>query len=66
MDTTVLSARERQIFDAIVSGTISGKALAERLHVSTKTIEHHKTRLYAKLNVRGVADLLHRALSERP
>ncbi len=52
-----LSARERQVLTMIVEGLRLGE-IADRLHVSAKTISTHKMRLMQKLNVETNADLL--------
>jgi len=58
-----LTARERQILHLIAEGC-SNKEIAERLGISPKTVDNHRTRLMAKLNVRSVAQLLALALKE--
>lgn len=52
-----LSARERQVLDLIVSGLRLGD-IADRLHVSAKTVSTHKMRLMQKLRVENNADLV--------
>lgn len=62
-DVKELSPRERQILHLIAEGC-SNAAIAERLSVSAKTVDNHRTRLMAKLGVHSVAQLLSYALKE--
>ena len=52
----LLSARELQVLSMIAAGTSLGD-IAERLHLSPKTIISHKIRLMQKLNIVNNADL---------
>jgi DNA-binding NarL/FixJ family response regulator len=45
-----LTRREHEILKLISSG-LAGKQVARHLGISPKTVEHHKTRIYAKLGV---------------
>lgn len=45
-----LTGREHEILSLIARG-LSGKQVARHLGISPKTIEHHKTRIFAKLGV---------------
>lgn len=58
-----LTARERQILSLVASGC-SNKEIAERLGVSLKTVDNHRTNLMRKLDVHSVAELLSHALRE--
>jgi DNA-binding NarL/FixJ family response regulator len=58
-----LTARERQILGLVAQG-ISNKEIAERLGVSYKTVDNHRTNLMRKLEVHSVAELLSYALRE--
>ena len=49
-----LTAREREVLTLIAAG-LTNKAIAERLSISEKTAEKHRTSLMAKLNVRSMA-----------
>lgn len=62
-DVKELSARERQILHLIAEGC-SNAAIGERLSISAKTVDNHRTRLMAKLGVHSVAQLLAYALKE--
>ena len=65
----LLSDRELETFELLGQG-LSTHQIADRLHLSPKTIESHRERLKAKLNARSSTDLVHRALlwvlEERP
>lgn len=56
-----LSMRERQVLHLIAEGC-SNAAIAERLSISAKTVDNHRTRMMAKLKVNSVAQLLSHAL----
>ncbi len=56
-----LSPRERQILGMISNGLPLGD-IADRLHLSPKTVSTHKMRLMQKLDLRNNADLLKYAL----
>ncbi|TVR47918.1 MAG: DNA-binding response regulator [Puniceicoccaceae bacterium] len=49
-----LTAREREILKLIADG-YSTKAIADKLSVSTKTVDNHRTNLMSKLNLHNVA-----------
>ena len=53
----LLSGRERQIADLLVSG-VSVNAIAAELCISNKTVSTHKIRILRKLNVTNVPDLV--------
>lgn len=61
--TPELSPRERQILHLIAEGC-SNAAIAERLSISPKTVDNHRTRLMSKLGAHSVAQLLSHALKE--
>ncbi len=56
-----LSPREREVLKLIASG-LSGKAIARELGISPKTVETHRVRLMAKLNLHSVAELVRYAV----
>ena len=58
-----LTDRERQILSLVASGN-SNREIAERLGVSPKTVDNHRTNLMRKLDVHSVAELLNYALRE--
>lgn len=58
-----LTARERQILHLIAEG-FSNAEIGDRLSISAKTVDNHRTRMMAKLNVHSLAQLLALALKE--
>lgn len=52
-----LSLRELEVLNAMADG-LSVKATARLLGVATKTVENHRTRVFAKLGVRNQAQLV--------
>jgi DNA-binding NarL/FixJ family response regulator len=51
-----ISGSERMILQMVAEG-LSNKEMAQRMHVSSKTVEYHRSRLMAKLNLHDVATL---------
>ena len=62
-DTPKLSVRERQVLHMIAEGRTNAE-IAEQLSISPKTVDNHRTRLMAKLDVHSVAHLIAYALKE--
>lgn len=62
-ETAELTARERQILHLLAEGR-GNREIAERLSISAKTVDNHRTRLMAKLEVHSIAELLAHALKE--
>lgn len=52
-----LSERERQVLDEVIRGRLN-KQIANHLGIVEKTVKVHRARVYAKLGVRSVADLV--------
>lgn len=52
-----LSAREREVLELLVEGK-SNREVAERLCVSEKTVESHRSRIRAKLEVDSLAEMV--------
>lgn len=50
-----LTVREVEVLDGILDG-LSTKAIARALGMAVKTVENHKTRIFAKLGVNGHAE----------
>lgn len=63
LEDIALTSRERQVLTLIAMGHTS-KAISEQLGVSYKTVDHHRTNLMRKLNLRSAAELLSYALRE--
>lgn len=58
-----LSVRERQVLQLIAEGN-STRKIAELMGVSAKTIESHRARLMAKLNIHEIAGLVRYAIRQ--
>lgn len=56
-DNVNLSLRELDIIKLITKGS-SNKEIATRLDLSVKTVEGHKTKIYKKLGVRSIVELV--------
>lgn len=56
-----LTPRQRQVLELIAAGR-ANKEIADRLRISVKTVEFHKTNLMARLGLRTTADLVKYAL----
>jgi len=59
----LLSDREREVLQLLAEGN-STKEIANRLHLSVKTIETHRRSIMEKLNLRSVAELTKYAVRE--
>ena len=55
-EATPLTRREREVAELAARGATS-RDIAEKLFVSSRTVENHLQRAYEKLGVRGRADL---------
>lgn len=55
--TQELSKREREVFELVVRG-LANRHVAEKLKLSPRTIEAHKTRIMTKLGVSSLAEML--------
>ncbi len=62
-DKPELTLRERQILHMIADGRTNAE-IGEQLSISPKTVDNHRTRLMAKLDVHSVARLIAYALKE--
>jgi two-component system response regulator FixJ len=58
----LLTTREREVFDHIVSGA-SNKVVAQELGISPRTVETHRARMMEKLQARTLVDLVMLRLS---
>lgn len=56
-----LTSRELEVFGLIGQG-LSTREIAERLHLSVKTVGTHRERIKSKLNLRSAAELLRHAV----
>lgn len=57
----ILSDRELEVFELTGNG-ISTREIAERLHLSVKTIESYRARIKDKLNLESATELMQRAV----
>jgi DNA-binding NarL/FixJ family response regulator len=60
---SVLTPREREVLQLMAEGK-STKQIADRLHVSIKTIETHRQQIMTKLGIHSVAELTKYAVRE--
>jgi DNA-binding NarL/FixJ family response regulator len=60
---SVLTFRERQVLQMVAEGMTS-RQIADKLCVSPKTVETHRTRVMKKLNLLSLADLVKYAVRE--
>jgi len=58
----LLTDRERQVLDLIVSG-MANKVIAHELSISPRTVEIHRARVMEKMDAGNLADLVRKALS---
>ena len=59
-----LTARERQVLNQVITGA-SNAEIAERLGISPKTVDRHRTSMMSKLDVHSAAELITYALREQ-
>ena len=59
-----LSAREREVLHLVVDG-LTIKEIAQRLGITPKTAENHRSRVLAKLDLRNSAELVRYAMRKR-
>jgi len=59
----LLGAREREVVQLLAEGSTS-KAIAQRLHISARTVEAHRRNIMRKLDLHTIADLTKYALRE--
>ncbi len=60
---SILTSREREVLQSIAEGK-STKVTAMELHISSKTVEWHRSQMMKKLNIESVAELVKYAISE--
>jgi DNA-binding NarL/FixJ family response regulator len=61
---TRLSDREFEVFRLLVAG-VGPTGIAERLHLSVKTVSTHKTRILEKMGMDSTADLVRYAVEKQ-
>jgi DNA-binding NarL/FixJ family response regulator len=62
-EITILSSREEEVLKMVTRG-LTNREIAERLHVSVRTVETHRKSVMRKLNLYTVAELTAYALNE--
>jgi DNA-binding NarL/FixJ family response regulator len=60
-----LSPRELEVFSLLARG-LANEVIGARLHISRRTVETHRARIYEKLDVHSVADLIREAYTFGP
>jgi two-component system NarL family response regulator len=58
-----LASREREVLQLLAEG-LSSRDIAERLHISVKTVETHRRNITAKLGLHSIAELTKYAIRE--
>jgi two-component system response regulator NreC len=62
-DAQLLSSREREVIQLVAEGKTSNQ-IADRLHISVKTVETHRGQILSKIKVKSVAELTKYAIRE--
>ena len=60
-EKNILSVREREVLQLVADG-FTNREIAEKLFISVKTVEAHKTHIGQKLNIKGRAGLIKYAI----
>jgi len=53
----LLTRREREVFDLVIEG-VSTQGTADRLHISPRTVETHRSRIMVKFGVHSATELI--------
>jgi DNA-binding CsgD family transcriptional regulator len=61
MRSALLSDREKEVVRLVAEG-LSNQSIAERLNISVRTVEAHRSRVMLKLNLASVAELVRYAV----
>jgi FixJ family two-component response regulator len=59
-----LSGRQREVMELAVAG-LSSKEIGLRLHISPKTVEHHRAWVMERVGAHNIADLVRKVLKMR-
>ena len=65
LSSAPLSHRERQVFDAVLEN-LANKEIADKLHISERTVKFHVSSLLEKFGVRRRTDLILQYFQDRP
>ena len=57
-----LSVREREVLKLVAEGA-SNKEIADKLHISVRTVDHHRAKIIEKLNLKSTAELIRYAIT---
>jgi DNA-binding NarL/FixJ family response regulator len=63
-DGSVLTSREREVLAVLLEG-LGNKEIGRRLGISHRTVEIHRSRVFAKLNAASLPDLIRKVLLTR-
>jgi DNA-binding NarL/FixJ family response regulator len=58
-----LSVREREVLKLVAEGS-SNKQIADDLHISVRTVDHHRAKIMEKLNLKSAAELIRYAITK--
>lgn len=58
-----LSTREREILDLVLQGS-SSRQIADRLGLSVRTVDNHRSTIHRKLNTHSIAGIVFAMKSE--
>jgi len=59
----ILTTREKEILHLVVEGCC-GKEISDRLNISLKTVEHHRSNILSKMNCVNAAQLVYKSFRE--
>lgn len=62
---SALSAREREVLELLVAG-LSSKAIARALHISPRTVDVHRARVFEKLRAESLPALVRLVMAAKP
>jgi len=60
-----LTEREREVMDRVIAG-LANKLIADELDISVRTVEVHRARMFAKMNVRSAVELANLLREQAP
>jgi two-component system, NarL family, nitrate/nitrite response regulator NarL len=63
-DQSLLTRREKEILKAIALG-LTNKEIADKLFISDRTVNSHRTNIYQKLDVNNAAELVAKAMEKK-
>jgi DNA-binding NarL/FixJ family response regulator len=63
MSNDKLSVREKEVLKLVAEGA-SNKQIGDALHISVRTVDHHRASITTKLNLKSTAELVRYAISK--